>query len=88
MERTVTLPLDEYNALVKIQATSEQPRKHTVRIISAPLYTEVIETDDDAVEKLAQEIKVLNTKILNTQAVLDSVKKMSCREFRQWKKNL
>jgi hypothetical protein len=88
MERTVTVPLDEYNALIKIQAMSELPRKHTVRIHQSLYYGNIVETDDEVVNKLAEELKDITKKNENLKAVLDSVKKMSCHEFRQWKKNL
>ena len=90
MENTVTISISEYDELREIKKKSEieEPYKHTVRTISTLFYTEVIKTDDDTVEKLAQEMKVLNSDRINKQYVLDSVKKMSCREFRKWKKTL
>ncbi len=88
MERTVTVPLDEYNSLIKIQAMSELPRKHTVRIHHSFYFSDIIETDDEITKRLAEELKDITKKNENLKAVLDSVKKMSFREFRKWKKTL
>ena len=88
MENTVTISVSEYDELREIKKKSEveEPYRHTVLIFNTLFQSQYVQTNDDATAHLAEQAKDLAKDVANLRTVLDHVKKMSCREFRQWKK--
>ena len=87
---TVIISVERYEELREIEnkAKSIEPYKHTVLICNTLFTSQIVQTNDDATAHLAEHAKDLAKDIDNLRTVLDSVKKMSFREFRKWKKTL
>jgi predicted class III extradiol MEMO1 family dioxygenase len=94
-ENTVLLSLEKYDRLVEAQKKVNEPRKKTVLIESAMFSHYECQTDDEATEKLANELKEAKAELAEAKAKLDKlpkeptiddIKKMSWREFKKWKR--
>jgi len=86
MEKSVIIPLSEYEKLVHIKNMAELPREHTVRIKSSIYDFDEIQTDSDVINKLAENLTSATIRYTSIGETLETVRKMSCREFRKWRK--
>lgn len=91
-EDTVLLSLKKYHELIEAQKKVNEPRKKTVLIESNMFGRYECQTDDESTEKLADDLKTVKAQLAETKAKLrecitvDDIKKMSCREFKKWKR--
>jgi len=81
---TVTIDLDTYHTLKRAE---ENVKKHTVIIGHQSNYsTYKVNTDDEDVKILAEELKEMTSKVKDLKDCCDTIKNMTSREFRAWKK--
>ena len=94
-ENTVLLSLEKYDRLVESHKKVNEPRKKTVLIETTMFRRYECQTDDEATEKLVNDLKEAKAELAEAKAKLDKlpkeltiddIKKMSWREFKKWKR--
>ncbi len=99
MENTATLSIHRYEELRECEEFAKNPEKNCLVFYRGGEYYQLRTGDSQLKEttkrvndlvgicdKHDKEVYALEQRIKTFKAVLDGVKKMSCREFRQWKK--
>jgi len=89
-QNTVILSVEKYDMLKSFQAQLKAPKRATIIIHREFGYTYKVQTDDKAVEKLAQDLKKAKNELkkVNNQLkfLLEKIKYMNWFELRKWKK--
>ena len=89
-QNTVILSLEKYDMLKSFQAQLKEPKRKTIIIHRDFGYNYEVQTDDEAVEKLAQDLKKAKSELkkINNQLkfLLEKIKYMNWFELRKWKK--
>lgn len=93
-ENTVLLSLERYDELVEAYKKVNEPRKKTVLIENTMFTYYECKTDDEATEKLANDLKETKSELAEAIEKLDileikivNIKKMSWRELLKWKRD-